>query len=226
MEYAFQYLVDGEIRIADPYTDKILDPWNDNNIPSSTYPNLKDYPTNKTNHAVSVFQTDQSEFQWQNDDDFVQPEQKDLVIYELLIRDFIQNHDYQTLIDTLDYLEDLGINAIELMPINEFEGNSSWGYNPSFYFAPDKYYGTKNDLKSFIDECHRRGIAVIQDMVLNHSYRQSPFVRLYWDSINNRPAINNPWYNEKSPNNVYSTLGQDLKLTFREFKIVYNSLSL
>jgi len=204
MEYAFQYLIDGEIRIADPYTDKILDPWNDNTISSSTYPNLKDYPTNKTDHAVSVFQTGQSEYQWQNNDDSVRPEQKDLVIYELLIRDFIQNHDYQTLIDTLDYLEDLGINAIELMPINEFEGNSSWGYNPSFYFAPDKYYGTKNDLKLFIDECHRRGIAVIQDMVLNHSYGQSPFVRLYWDSINNRPAINNPWYNEKSPNNVYS----------------------
>jgi len=203
-EYAFQYLVDGEMRIADPYTDKILDPWNDNNIPSSTYPNLKSYPSNKTNNAVSVFQTGQSEYQWQNTDDFTRPKQKDLVIYELLIRDFVEEHDYSTVMVKLDYLENLGINAIELMPINEFEGNSSWGYNPSFYFAPDKYYGTKNDLKAFIDECHRHGIAVIQDIVLNHSYGQSPLVRLYWDSVNNRPAANNPWYNVKSPNNVYS----------------------
>ena len=204
MEYAFQYLVDGEIRVADPYTDKILDPWNDDNIPSSTYPNLKSYPDNKTDHAVSVFQTNQSEYRWQNADDFVRPERKDLVIYELLIRDFVNEHDYSAVMTKLDYLENLGVNAIELMPINEFEGNSSWGYNSSFYFAPDKYYGAKNDLKAFIDECHRRGIAVIQDIVLNHSYGQSPLVRLYWDSVNNRPAANNPWYNVRSPNTVYS----------------------
>ena len=204
VEYAFQYLVNGEIRIADPYTDKVLDPWNDSHIPVSTYPNLKVYPQGKTEQPVSVFQTGQTEYQWQNSNNFERSEQKDLVIYELLIRDFIHNHDYKTLIDTLDYLDNLGINAIELMPINEFEGNSSWGYNPSFYFAPDKYYGPKNDLKAFIDECHRRSIVVIQDIVLNHSYGQSPLIRLYWDSTNSRPAVNNPWYNVRSPNNVYS----------------------
>jgi 1,4-alpha-glucan branching enzyme len=87
----------------------------------------------------------------------------------------------------------LGINAIELMPINEFEGNESWGYNPSFYFAPDKYYGAKNDLKRFVDECHMRGIAVIGDMVLNHSYGQSPLVRLFFEG--GKPSSQNPWYN-------------------------------
>jgi len=203
-EYAFQYLVDGEIRIGEPYTEKVLDPWNDQYIPSSIFPKLKEYPAGKTNEPVSVFQTDQIEYEWQYSYSFEKPEQKDLVIYELLIRDFLQQHDYKTLIDTLDYLENLGINAIELMPINEFEGNSSWGYNVSFYFAPDKYYGTKNDLKTFVDECHRRGIAVIQDIVLNHSFGQSPLVRLYWDDVNDRPTENNPWYNVESPNTVYS----------------------
>ncbi len=53
----------------------------------------------------------------------------------------------------------------------------SWGYNPSFYFATDKYYGPAGDLKVFIDSCHGRGIAVIIDMVLNHSYGQSPLVQ-------------------------------------------------
>jgi glycosidase len=204
MEYSFQYLTDGEIRIADPYTDKVLDPWNDQYIPSSIYPNLMEYPQGKTREPVSILQTDQAEYEWQYSNSFEKPDQKDLIIYELLIRDFLQQHDYNTLIDTLDYLENLGINAIELMPINEFEGNSSWGYNPSFYFAPDKYYGTKNDLKAFVDECHRRGIAVIQDMVLNHSFGQSPLVRLYWDNLNSSPAENNPWYNMESPNTVYS----------------------
>ncbi len=202
-EYAFQYLVDGEIRIADPYTEKVLDPWNDHYISNSTYPDLKPYPVGKTSQPVSTFQINKTEYEWQVVD-FQRPLQHELIIYELLIRDFIKAHDYATLIDTLDYLENLGINAIELMPVNEFEGNSSWGYNPSFYFAPDKYYGPANDLKRFIDECHSRGITVIMDIVLNHSYGQSPLVRLYWDSENNRPSSINPWYNQVSPNPIFS----------------------
>ncbi|UCF65165.1 MAG: T9SS type A sorting domain-containing protein [bacterium] len=203
-EYAFQYLVEGDLRIADPYADKILDPFNDPYIPSSIYPNLKSYPSGKTSEIVSVFQTDQIPFSWVYSDTFQRPEKKDLVIYEMLVRDFLQKHDYQTLIDTLGYLKDLGVNAIELMPFNEFEGNSSWGYNPSFYFAPDKYYGPKDDLKRFIDECHRHGIAVIQDIVLNHAYGQCSLVRLYWNAQNNRPSAQNPWFNQVSPNPVFS----------------------
>ena len=194
-EYAFQYLVDGEIRIADPYTEKVLDPWNDHYISYSTYPDLKPYPSGKTGEIVSTFQINRPEHDWQVHD-FEKPSQHELIIYELLIRDFINAHDYTTLIDTLDYLENLGINVIELMPINEFEGNSSWGYNPSFYFAPDKYYGPANDLKQFIDKCHSRGIAVIMDIVLNHSYGQSPLVRLY-DHGDHTTSPENPWYNEE-----------------------------
>ena len=197
-EYAFQYIVDGEIRIADPYTDKILDKWNDNDISNITYPGLKPYPFGLTDHIVSILQTAQTPFDWGNSDSFFRPDKDQLIIYELLLRDFISQHDFQTLTDTLNYLEDLGINAIELMPFNEFEGNSSWGYNTSFYFAPDKYYGPKMMLKSFIDECHRRGIAVIMDMVLNHSYSQSPFVRLYNHGEWGAPTDENPWYNPES----------------------------
>ncbi|MBU0710481.1 T9SS type A sorting domain-containing protein [bacterium] len=195
IEYAFQYLVDGNLRIAEPYTRKILDPWHDSYISENTYPNLKAYPGGKTKEAVATFQTEVDEYTWM-DEDFQRPEKHQLVIYELLIRDFLARHDYQTLIDTLDYLENLGINAIELMPINEFEGNSSWGYNPSFYFAVDKYYGPANDLKAFIDECHQRNIAVIMDIVLNHSYGQSPLVRLY-DHGDHTTSPENPWYNEE-----------------------------
>jgi len=59
----------------------------------------------------------------------------------------------------------------------------------------DKAYGTKNDLKTFIDECHKRGIAIILDVVYNQAFGQSPLAQLYWDSANNRPASDNPWLN-------------------------------
>ncbi len=195
--YLFQYFVDGKLKIADPYSNQIADPWNDQYIESSVYPNLPAYPAEKTEGIASVLQSGQEQYSWEVTD-FQAPHKNEMVIYELLIRDFDTNHSYQNVIDRLDYLEDLNINVLELMPVNEFEGNSSWGYNPSFYFAPDKYYGPKNSLKKLVDECHKRGIAVVIDMVLNHNYSLSPLAQLYWDPANSRPAANNPWYNETS----------------------------
>ncbi|MEN8229050.1 MAG: alpha-amylase family glycosyl hydrolase [Bacteroidota bacterium] len=198
--YGFQYLVDGELVIADPYTEMTLDP-NDKGIDEATYPGLKPYPTGITTGITSVLHTGQEPYAW-NHPGFTAPEPHKLVIYELLVRDFIRAHDWKTLSDTLGYLATLGVNAIELMPVNEFEGNESWGYNPSFYFATDKYYGPAVDLKAFIDSCHGRGIAVIIDMVLNHSYSQSPLVQICFE--NGKVSAGNPWYNVNSPNQTYS----------------------
>jgi glycosidase len=197
-EYAFQYLVDGTLKIAEPYAEKILDQSNDGFIPSSTYPNLKTYPAGSTTGIVSILQTASPQYNWQVTN-FTKPDKRKLVIYELLMRDFLAAHDWNTLRDTLNYLQNLGVNAIEVMPFNEFEGNNSWGYNPDFYFAPDKYYGPKNTLQRFIDSCHKKGIAVIMDIVMNHTYNLSPLAQLYWDAQNNRPAVNNPWYNPVAP---------------------------
>jgi len=192
-EYAYQYYVDG-ITIADPFARKILDPWNDKYIPANVYPNPKAYPEGKTTGIVSVLQTGSSTYAWKYSNVSL-PEKSKLVIYELLVRDFHASHSYQAIIDSLGYLKRLGINAIELMPVMEFEGNESWGYNPAFYFAPDKYYGTPGMLKKLIDTCHAQGIAIILDIVLNHSFGQCPLVQLYWDKANNRPAVESPWYN-------------------------------
>jgi 1,4-alpha-glucan branching enzyme len=192
-EYAYQYVVDNNLKIADPYAEKILDPSNDQFIPASTYPNLKPYPTGQTG-IVSVLQTAAPAYNW-SVNNFNRPDKRSLVIYELLVRDFVAAHDWNTVKDSLNYLKNLGVNAIEVMPFNEFEGNDSWGYNPDFYFAPDKYYGPKNSLKEFIDSCHKKGIAVIMDIALNHSFGSSPMVQLYWDTANNRPAASNPWFN-------------------------------
>ncbi len=202
VEYLYQYFIDGQIKLADPYCTKTSDP-NDQYISSTNYPGLISYPAGKTTGIASAFKINEEQYTW-NTSSFAPPQKKDLVIYELHIRDFINGDYIKTVQDSLGYLQKLGVNAIELMPISEFEGNDSWGYNPSFYFAPDKAYGTKNDYKAFIDECHSRGIAVIQDIVFNHSYGQSPLVQMYFNSGTNKPSADNPWYNQTSPNASYS----------------------
>lgn len=199
-EYRFQYAINQDLmKVADIYSRKILDPWNDQYIDNETYPDLIDYPVGKTTDAVSVLQTAQTPYPWDPSINYTRPDQEKLVIYELLLRDFVEEHNFQTLKDSLDYLQKLGVNAIGLMPFNEFEGNESWGYNPSFYFAPDKYYGTEEALKTFIEEAHRRGIAVIMDMVLNHSFGQNPQVRMFFDASAGQygqPTAQNPWFLE------------------------------
>jgi 1,4-alpha-glucan branching enzyme len=217
-EYGFQYVVDGTVKIADPYAEKLLDPFNDGFISSSTYPNLKPYPAGQSG-IVSVLQTQQPTYNW-GVTNFTKQDKRGLVIYELLVRDFIAAHDWKTLKDTLSYLKRLGINAIEIMPWTEFEGNSSWGYNTYQYFAPDKYYGPKNTLKEFIDTCHKNGIAVIMDIVLNHTYGPSPLARLYWDAQNNRPAANNPWYNAIQPHAF--GFGEDFNHESADTKYFFN----
>ncbi len=200
-EYIYQYYINGELRLADPYCEKVSDPWNDKWISGYIYPDLIPYPTGKTTGIASVLQTGQSPYDWEVQQ-FTPPPKDNLIIYELHIRDFLAARDVKVLTDTLDYLQNLGVNAIELMPINEFEGNDSWGYNPSFYFATDKAYGRKQDYQKFIDECHKRGIAVILDMVFNHSYGQSPLVQMYFNPYAGQygqPSASNPWYNQICP---------------------------
>lgn len=195
-EYAFQYFIDYEVKVSDPYSEKILDPWTDQYIKEGNYPDLKEYPTGKAEGYVSTFKINEESYTWEVED-FTRPDQDNLVIYELHIRDFVESDSYNESLTYLDYLEGLGVNAIELMPVNEFEGADSWGYNPALYFALDKAYGTKNKFKEFVDECHKRGMAVIVDVVFNHSYGQSPLLQMYWNSGANRPAADNPWYNEE-----------------------------
>ena len=193
-EYSFQYLINGNLAVADPYVEKVLDPWNDRFISNTTYPNIKPYPTGFTTGIVGILQTNKPAYNWTTTN-YTRPDKRKIVIYELLVRDFVAAHDWRTLRDTINYLKNLGINAIQLMPINEFEGNNSWGYNPDFYFAVDKYYGPENEFKQFVDLCHSKGMAVILDIALNHSFGLSPQVQMYWDSVNNRPSVSNPWFN-------------------------------
>jgi 1,4-alpha-glucan branching enzyme len=177
-EYFCQYLIDGKIRIADPYANKVID------------------PTGEITEVAMAVSTKSNNYNWQVNS-FAVNNSQNLVIYETLIRDFTEKRSIKGVQEKIPYLKALGVNAIELMPFNEFEGNDSWGYNPSFYFAPERSYGTINDFKAFIDECHVNGMAVIMDIVLNHSYGQSPMVRMY-QNTDGTVSADNPWYNAKS----------------------------
>jgi glycosidase len=192
-EYGYQFKIDNTLTVADYYAEKILDPWSDQYITATIYPNLLPYPANKTTGIVSVFQTAKTPYVWQNN--FTRPNKNNLFIYELLVRDFTADKSFKTLKDSIGHLKRMGITAIEIMPVIEFEGNNSWGYNPSFFMAVDKAYGTETAFKQLIDECHKQGIAVIMDIALNHAFGQSPMVQMYWDAVNNKPAANNPWFN-------------------------------
>ncbi len=202
VETPFQYLVDGGIRTADPYTEKVV------------YPGQTGFPSGAGQFPVGILKTAATPFPW-TDAGWVRPPQEDLVIYELIVRDFLAAHSYTALTDTLDYLQRLGVNAIELMPVSEFDGDQSWGYNPAFWFAPDKYYGTADQLRAFVDACHARGMAVILDVVYNHATGQSPFVRLYNQGDFGPPTAENPWFNVTAthPFNVFNDVNHASPLT-------------
>ncbi len=172
-EYEYQYNVDGEKIIADPWSKDVT--WTD---PSGQW------ESGFYEHAKTVFSVGADPYVW-NDDGFVRPTQSEVIVYELHVGDFASDGDihgtFQDVINKLEegYFNDLGINTIELLPVNEFEGGYSWGYNPTFYMAPESVYGTPNQLKELVDLAHQNGIAVLMDVVFNHMWGSAPLFLLY-----------------------------------------------
>ena len=207
-EYRFQYRLGNnsgsDTYVSDPYTEIVYDQWNDQYIAG-----VPAFPEG-AKQLVSAFQINKPEYSWKHKD-FKVEDKNDLVIYEMLFRDFTTSQDIEGAMAQLDYIENLGVNAIELMPIQEFDGNLSWGYNPNHWFALDKYYGTREEYKDFIDECHARGIAVIVDVVYNHATGSHPWAKMWWDGANNCTAENNPWFNvvAKHEFNVYHDMNHE-----------------
>ena len=185
------------VKVADPYSTLVLSPYDDPYIPASKYPNLPTYPAGQY-REVTVLQTGQTPYNWQVTN-FVKPAKEDLIVYKLLIRDFDADRNFQDVIDKIDYFKNLNINAIELMPVMEFEGNESWGYNTSFHMALDKFYGTEAKFKELVDVCHQNGIAVILDIALNHAFGRNPMVRMWMNDPDNDgwgdPSTENPYFN-------------------------------
>lgn len=195
--YTFQYRTNDGVKVADPYSRIVLSPDDDPYIPTNIYPNMPVYPSGQQ-YDVSVIQSGMPEYNW-TVSNFQRPEKNNLMVYEVLVRDFTSENSWQSMIDKLSYIKGLNVNAIELMPIMEFDGNSSWGYNTGFHYALDKAYGTSDKLKEFIDKCHQNGIAVILDLALNHATGRSPLERLWSTSTTGGygdVAANNPYFNQ------------------------------
>jgi glycosidase len=206
--YTYQYWVIDEVptvgspvlvKTADPYSTLLLNKDEDPYIPAGNYPNLPAYPVGQ-DREVTVLQTGQTPYAWSAaTTNFVKPLKDNLVVYEVLVRDFDANRSYQNLIDRIDYFKNLKINAIELMPVMEFDGNESWGYNTSFHMALDKAYGPSAKLKELIDLCHQNGIAVILDVALNHAFGRNPMDRMWMSDPDGDgwggPAADNPYFN-------------------------------
>lgn len=205
-QYTYQYWVVDQtplsgspavVKTADPYSTLVLSPYDDPYIPATSYPNLPAYPAGQQ-REVTVLQTGQTPYNWQVTN-FQKPKKEDLVIYEVLVRDFDSDRNYQDLIDKIDYFKNLNVNAIQLMPVMEYEGNESWGYNTSFHLANDKFYGPANKLKELIDLCHQNGIAVILDVALNHAFGRNPMVRMWMNDPDGDgfgdPTTENPYFN-------------------------------
>lgn len=212
-EYRFQYHLgnkatlegksDEIVRLSDPFCEKIINSY-DNwiNEKYDIYPkDQMQYPDGGVG-AVSCVTINRDNYPWTS---FTMKNADCPVIYEMLLGDWTERGDLAGAMEHLDYLKTLGVNAVELMPIQEFDGEKSWGYNPNHYFALDKAYGTRKQYKDFIEACHQRGIAVIIDVVYNHSTGDSPLAKLYWNSSSSKTASNNPYFfvDAKHPFNVF-----------------------
>lgn len=204
-DFCYFYLIDGTTAVADPYATLILDPNNDRYIAADVFPNLPEYPQQLSNINVPLAWHTLLFSKIKADKGFTPVAQDRMVVYELLLRDFTSDNsgtpasgNIREAIGKLDYLKDLGVNAIELMPVMEFGGNNSWGYNPNFYFAPDKAYGTPDDYRTLVAEAHARGMAVILDVVFNQADSSHPWWVMY------NPA-ENPFFNASSPH-AYNVL--------------------
>jgi 1,4-alpha-glucan branching enzyme len=166
--HQYQFRIDDRLTICDPYAVAVIA------RPGSDVP-------------AAVVEAGAEPYRWQHPG-WTRPASNDLLIYELHVGDFSPEGTFQGVIDRLDHLVALGVNAIELMPVMEFAGGQqAWGYEPLFFFATHAAYGTREQLKALVDAAHGRGIAVILDIVLAHTAHEHPFGKLY-------PFEQSPWY--------------------------------
>ena len=176
-EYEYEYLLINGNKIADPFSRRLTN--------------------GKTRIEIGPGGISTADdFIWSSND-YIRPSLDTLIIYELHVDDFSARGNGQgtflDIIDRLDYLKMAGINAIELLPITEFPGTHSWGYDPQLMSAVEGNYGTPEEFMRLVDEAHSRGIAVIIDLVWNHikstspiweiqpDYDLNPYIKLHTD---------------------------------------------
>lgn len=187
-QYEYEYLLINGSRLPDPFTRR-----------------LSNGKTRVEIGAGGVSTAD--DYNWQSND-YIRSSLDTLIIYELHVDDFAAQGSgqgtFHDVIIRLDHLRELGINAIELMPITEFPGGRSWGYNPEIMSSVEGTYGTPENFKQLVDEAHSRNMAVILDLVWNHATSSTPL----WQIQPNNDL--NPYFknsNDLNPNENEGTWG-------------------
>jgi len=187
-DYEYQYVLPDGGTIADPFSRRITN--------------------NKTRIQIGAGGISTADdYNWESID-YIRPKMDTLIIYELHIDDFAATGNGQgkfiDLIEKLDYLKSTGINAIELLPIFDFPGDHSWGYDPNLISSIESNYGTPFDFKKLVDEAHKRGIAIILDIIWNHIRSSSPLWEIQPD-YNLNPYIK--IHTELNPNEAEGSWG-------------------
>lgn len=142
-------------------------------------------------HGPSVVH-DPGSFCWR-DGDWTGRSWEEAVVYELHVGAFSPWGTYAGVSERLDYLADLGITAIELMPLAQFPGKFNWGYDGTLLFAPYNGYGTPDDLKELVQAAHRKGIMVLLDVVYNHFGPEGNYLHVYAGDAFFTEQVHTPW---------------------------------
>ena len=138
---------------------------------------------------------DPDAYEW-DDADWDGVAREDLVIYELHVGAFTEAGSFDAVREQLAYLKDLGVTAVELMPVHDFPGKRNWGYDPAAWFAPSRAYGRPADLRRLVDAAHQTGLGVILDVIYNHLGPDGAYVNAFAPFLTDKyetpwgPAIN------------------------------------
>ncbi|MBD1422077.1 malto-oligosyltrehalose trehalohydrolase [Sphingobacterium chuzhouense] len=160
-------------------------------------------------------------FDW-TDQDYRCPLLRDFIIYELHVGTFSPTHDFNGIIERLPYLKNLGITAIEVMPVAQFPGERNWGYDGTFLFAVQHSYGGALGLQRLVDACHREGIAVILDVVYNHFGPEGNYLDKYGPYLTDK--YQTPWgkavnYDDSWSHGVRDFVCENVRMWFQDFHI-------
>jgi len=160
-------------------------------------------------------------FSW-TDNDYRPPALSDFIIYELHVGTFTSSHDFDGVIKKIPYLKDLGITAIEIMPVAQFPGERNWGYDGVFPFAVQHSYGGASEFQRLVNSCHEANIAVILDVVYNHLGPEGNYFSNYGPYFTDK--YHTPWGNALNYDDSYCHGQRDLVLNnvrmwFEDFHI-------
>lgn len=164
---------------------------------------------------------DLNQFLWA-DSDWKQPDLESYIIYELHVGTFTPEGTFDGVISKLPYLKDLGITAIEIMPVAQFPGNRNWGYDGVFPYAVQNSYGGANGLQHLVNACHMIGIAVILDVVYNHLGPEGNYLPQYGHYFTDK--YKTPWgqainYDDTGSDEVRNYMIENAMMWFRDFHI-------